>query len=142
MSSEFPFTGTTAEITSTIELPLFKEMAWDFDNVCFLYDSAGNHIVLEGAEAMKIWVYKALKTERYQYLAYSWQYGIEVKPFIGKVMDVQERLSELKRVVVECLMVNPYIKSIDDVSFEQTTADKITCTVSLTTTYGEVNVNV
>ena len=85
---------------------------------------------------------KALQTERYQYLAYSWQYGIEVKPFIGKVMQVKERYLELKRVIVECLMVNPYILSIDSAEFTTTDADTVVADIILTTIYGEVNVNV
>lgn len=145
MSEEFPFVGGSSGMTTTTNtadnLPVFKEYSWDFKKNCFLYDGNGQHIVVEGADAVKVWVYKALQTERYQYLAYSWQYGIEVKPFIGKVMSVQERYSELKRVIIECLMVNPYITSVDSVEFT-TSGDTVTCEVSLTTVYGEVNINV
>ncbi len=90
---------------------------------------------------MKVWVYKALKTERNQYLAYSTRYGIELKPFIGKVMSVGEQFSELKRVIIECLMVNPYIKAINSVEFSQS-GDKVDCAISLTTIYGGININV
>lgn len=140
MSDEFPFTGTE-QIPANSELPLFKEYAWDFATDKFIYDNSGRHVLVEGNEAVKVWIYKALKAERYGYLAYSWQYGIELKSFIGKVMSVQERLSELKRVIVECLMVNPYIKSIDSISFENE-GDTVTCSIELTTIYGEVNINV
>ena len=93
MSEAFPFVGasdaTIQAATANQDLPLFKEFAWDFDNDCFLYDKSGKHILLEGTEAIKVWVYKALATERYTYLAYSWQYGIEIKPFIGMVMGLR-----------------------------------------------------
>ena len=110
MSSEFPFVGVSdAEIqaiTENTELPLFKEYAWDFEKNCFLYDSAGRHILLEGAEAVKVWVYKALATERYQYLAYSWQYGIEVKPFILSINNITfEQTGATAQVVVEMTTV-------------------------------------
>lgn len=140
MSVEFPFTGGVSVLAEQ-ELPPFREYAWDFENDCFIYDEAGKRIIVEGDEALKIWVYKALKTERYEYLAYSWQYGIELKPFIGKVMGVYERYSELKRVIIECLMVNPYIRSVDSVDF-QTDGDYTHCDIALTTVYGEVNINV
>lgn len=140
MSVEFPFTGGVSVLAEQ-ELPTFREYAWDFENDCFIYDDAGKRIIVEGDEALKIWVYKALKTERYEYLAYSWQYGIELKPFIGKVMGVNERYSELKRVIIECLMVNPYIRSVDSVDF-QTDGDYTHCDIALTTVYGEVNINV
>ena len=57
-------------------------------------------------------------------------------------MQVKERYLELKRVIVECLMVNPYILSIDSVEFTTTDADTVVADIILTTIYGEVNVNV
>ena len=109
----------------------------------FIYDGNGNHVMAYGQEALKVWIYKALKTERFSYAAYSWQYGVELQPFIGKVMSVQERYSELKRVITECLMVNPYILSIDSVKFSPAKhGNEVTTTINLTTVYGEVSLNV
>lgn len=141
MSTEFPFMNSVS--SSKEELPLFKEYAWDFNADSFIYDGNGNHVLLEGNEALKVWIYKALKTERFSYLAYSWRYGIELQPFIGKVMSVQERKSELKRMIIECLMVNPWIKSVDSVTFEEVKhGEDLTTTITLTTVYGEVVLNV
>ena len=76
-------------------------------------------------------------------LVYSWQYGIELNPFIGKVMGVEERYSELKRVITECLMVNPYIKSIDSYSFvPENRGELVHVRITLTTIYGEVTLDV
>lgn len=145
MSDAFPFVGASDATIQTMQaaqdLPIFKELDWDFENNCFRYDSSGHHILLEGAEALKVWIYKALATERYRYLAYSWQYGIELKPFIGLVMSVEERISELKRIIIECLMVNPYITSIDSFDFTQDGASAHV-EIQLTTVYGEVSVSV
>lgn len=142
MSSEFPFIGAMRDIVAG-DLPLFQEYAWDFERDCFLYDVNGRHILLTRNPALEVWIYKALKTERFEYLVYSWQYGIELKPFIGKVMGVQERYSELRRVVTECLMVNPYIKSIDSFSITpENRAELVRVHITLTTVYGEVGINV
>lgn len=142
MSSEFPFIGAMRDIVAG-DLPLFQEYAWDFERDCFLYDVEGRHILLTGNPALEVWIYKALKTERFEYLAYSWQYGIELKPFIGKVMGVQERYSELRRVITECLMVNPYIRSIDSFSITpENRAELVRVHITLTTVYGEVEINV
>ena len=142
MSSEFPFVGSTTIIENE-DLPVLKEYAWDFENDKFIYDNNGNHVILEKNEALKVWIYKALKTERFDYLAYSWQYGIELKPFIGKVMSVQERYSELKRVITECLMVNPYIVSIDSFTIEEERhGEMVRLTIGLTSIYGEVTISV
>lgn len=142
MSSEFPFIGAMRDIVAG-DLPLFQEYAWDFERDCFLYDVNGRHILLTSNPALEVWIYKALKTERFEYLVYSWQYGIELKPFIGKVMGVQERYSELRRVITECLMVNPYIRSIDSFSTTpENRAELIRVHITLTTVYGEVEINV
>lgn len=140
MSDEFPFTGSNKPIEEK-DLPLYKEYAWNFEVDKFIYDNAGNHILVEGNEAIKVWIYKALKTERFRYTAYSWQYGIELKKFIGKVMSVGERISEFKRAIVECLMVNPYIKSINSIVITQEKT-KLICKINLTTVYGELIINV
>lgn len=142
MSSEFPFIGAMRDV-ATDDMPIFQEYAWDFERDCFLYDVNGRHILLSGNPALEVWIYKALKTERFEYLAYSWQYGIELKPFIGKVMGVQERYSELRRVITECLMVNPYIKSIDSFSITpESRAELVRVHITLTTVYGEVEIHV
>ena len=141
MSVEYPFTGTVTANTYTSDLPTPKEYAWYVENNCYLCDADGKHRIVEGDEAIKIWVYKALNTERFRYLAYSWQYGIELRPFIGKVMGVQQRYSEIKRIIVECLMVNPYIKSIDTIDIQHE-GDTVNISIMLTTIYGEVNVDV
>ena len=141
MSESYPFTGAVSANTYTSDLPVPQEYAWDFDKDCFLYDAQGKHVIVEGDEAIKIWIYKALSTERFRYLAYSWQYGIELRPFIGKVMGVQQRYSEIKRVIIECLMVNPYIKSIDSVEITHK-GDSVSISIVISTIYGEVSVDV
>ena len=141
MSQAFPFVGGTSDVPYSEKLPMFTEYDWDFELDRFKTDDTGKRIHLTGDNALKVWVYKALKTERNQYLAYSTRYGIELKPFIGKVMSVGEQFSELKRVIIECLMVNPYIKAINSVEFSQS-GDKVDCAISLTTIYGGININV
>lgn len=142
MSAEYPFASSTnVSVYQSDELPLFVEYDWDFETNSFKFTANGNRIKVTGDEALKVWVYKALMTERNQYLAYSTRYGIQLKPFIGKVMSVSERYSELKRVIIECLMVNPYIKSIDNIAFSED-GDKVDCSVELTTIYGGLNINV
>ena len=136
--AEYPFAAV--QTTPTEEtLPLFKEYAWDFNQNCFLYDSSGEHILLKGNDALKIWCYKALHTERFMYLAYTRGYGIELYPFMAKVMGVQQRKSELKRMITECLMTNPYITSIDSINFDETDrGEDVEIHIVMTTIYGEL----
>lgn len=140
MSTEFPFLGVT-EPVSTRSLPLFKIWAWDFDKDCFQYDGNGHRILLSGNDALKVWIYKVLRTERFVWLAYSRKYGIELYPFINKVMPIGERIAELKRMIIEALSVNPYIKSIDSVEFVKGNhGEQLTVNIQLTTIYGTLTV--
>jgi len=119
------------------ELPVFKEYAWDFNNNCFIRDVNGKTIELQEDEALKVWIYKALNTERYKHAAHTWGYGIELEQFFGQVMSTEERESELRRYVTECLMVNPYIREIVSISVA-TEGDKVQLVVNLRSVYGEV----
>ena len=136
--AEYLFASATT--TSTVDsLPLFKEYAWDFEKDCFIYDKDGKHILLEGNEAIKVWCYKALKTERFMYLAYTHGFGIELYPFMAKVMGIMQRKSELKRIVTEALMVNPYIVSVDSISFDENNRnEEMDLQIAMTTVYGEL----
>ena len=136
--AEYPF-ANIANVSSATELPLFKEYAWNFEEEHFIYDDNSNHILLEGNEALKVWCYKALRTERFMYLAYTRNFGMEVYPFMAKVMSVGQRKSELKRIIIECLMINPYIVSVDSVTFDETNRNEnMEIHIVLTTVYGEL----
>ena len=135
MSDEFPFLNTVRP-NDTSSLPLFKTYAFDFDKNDFIYEN-DKHILLEGNDALKVWIIKALKTERFAFLAYSWKYGTNHKRFIGKVMSVGERKSELRREIIECLVVNPYIRSVNKVEFvEEKLNREVYLNIELTTIYG------
>ncbi len=53
-------------------------------------------------EAMKQVIYKILNTERYQYIIYSWNYGIELMDLFG--MPVIYVIPELERRITEALI--------------------------------------
>ncbi len=138
MSVEFPFIGSTSALDSTT-LPLFKMYAYDFDRNELIRDGNGKMILLEGNPALEVWIVKALMTQRFVYRAYSWKYGSELKKFIGKVMGVQERKSEMKREIIETLLVNPYIKSVDSIVFEEDEHNReMKVVITLTTIYGKL----
>lgn len=140
MSAEFPFTGSDFEENAN-NLPIFRIFSWDFEENKFKRDGNGKRILLSGDEAIKVWIYKVLRTERFVWLAYSRKFGIELYPFIAKVMDYGERKSEMKRMIIEALMVNPYIKSIDRIEFsEADLGEKLTVSVDLTTIYGKIRI--
>lgn len=103
--------------TQESELPLFKEMAIDFETGEPIIKN--NEIVtLEGQEALKVWIWKVLKTERYKYKAYTDNYGNELKEQLGTIYDKTIKDAILENEIRECLGVNPYIVRLHSFSIE------------------------
>lgn len=131
--SVFPFTSFRVNPSSNTQLKLFAEMAYDFENNCLL-KRAGKHYMVYKDEALKIWIWKALKTQRYAWQAYTHAYGCEIDSIIGKTTSRDMFESEAKRYITECLMVNPYIQELEN--FRYAYDDSITITFDVTTVYG------
>ena len=140
MSSSFAFIPTTlteeTETTTEIELPVFKELAFDFQTGQ-LKTNGGQYYYVEKNEAIKIWIYKALFSSRFTYLAYSPDYGNEIYTLIGRYLAKQLLYSELRRMIEEALLCNPYITSLTDFDITQEGA-KVICNFSVNTIYGNV----
>ncbi len=113
----FPFMAAQAVAGGTGELPEYKELAYDYDNNC-LKKKAGRYYLVEKNEALKIWIYKALKTKRFVYQAYSHKYGTEVDAVLGLSEDRGIIESEIRRHITETVMVNPYIQELAGFSYD------------------------
>lgn len=70
---------------------------------------------IDGVEALKQAIYKILNTERFDYLIYSWNYGIEIKNLIGEHTSFV--IPELERVIKEALMQDYRIEEVTDFEF-------------------------
>jgi hypothetical protein len=67
-------------------------------------------------EAMKQAIYKILLTERYQYIMYSWNYGIELLDLYGEPASYV--CPELERRISEALLYDSRIQSVDKFEFD------------------------
>lgn len=76
---------------------------------------------VDDLEAIKQAVYKILSTERYQYIIYSWNYGIELRDLFGK--PIPYVYTELKRRIYEALTWDERINNVTDFSFSNTKGD-------------------
>ena len=70
----------------------------------------------DGLEAVRQAVYKIIMTERYQYIMYSWKYGIELQDLFGE--PVTYVCPELKRRISEALLWDERIRSVDNFAFD------------------------
>lgn len=140
MAGIFPFMEVQAGTLGKKELPLFREYAWDYDNGQMKLVNGGP-VVVEGREALQVWIYKALHTARYRYLGYSPYYGSELEKLVGSAYTPGATQLELARYVREALTVNPYITGVPRVeaSFR---GNRLEGSVTVDTIYGEVKVDV
>ena len=137
MSNPF-VSGVTPSIQDELEsLPLFQEYDWDFDNDTFVYDENNKHVIVYKNEALKVWIYHALKTERNMYRAFDQVFGCDMWQYIGNHANDAESASVIKQYIIECLQINPYIKSIDDINAIMED-DVVTFEIYLTTSYGKM----
>ncbi len=70
----------------------------------------------DGLEAVKQAIFKIIMTERYQYIMYSWNYGIELSDLFGE--PVTYVCPELKRRISEALLWDDRITSVDNFEFD------------------------
>ena len=138
--SYFPFISPPVELEASNEFPVYREIAWNFERNEPVIEN-GEFKIVEKNEAIKVWVYLALMTNNKQYSIYSWDYGSEVKELIGKDYTKALVEAESKRLIEECLLINPYILEVEviNTSFVDTT---LTCDIKITTIYGDMEVNI
>lgn len=134
----FPFISNADEVKVDNTFPMYKEVAWDFKNNIPILEN-GDFKIIEGNNAIKVWIYKALLTPRYSYSIYSWNYGSELMGLVGKAYTPSLTKEEAKRYIKEALLINPYILEVTvvDTSFNN---GVLSADIKLLTIYGESEV--
>ncbi len=97
-------------------------------------------LIVEGLEAIKVWIWNCLHSERYRYAIYSWQYGVEYEQYIGETITDEYLMSDCQTETEEALLVNPYITAITD--FEaHLEGTKLCISFTVETTLGTMEVS-
>ncbi len=130
-------TSATSDISTT------EEVTKEYTD--FLFNPETNEFTGEigtGVEALKGWIYFALKVPRFRYGIYSSLYGSELEEIIGaQANDSEELKTTVTEYISEALLINPYIESIEDVDIE-IDEEKIKLTCSVNTKYGVIYVSI
>ena len=137
MSDLYPFIIEDKDNVADNNLELFKEIGWDYLNdKPLVNEKTKEYIVVEGDEAIKVWIYKTIKIARYRYQIFTSDYGTELEELIGNKYTKGYTESEAIRFIREALMVNEYIRNVNiiDASFEN---DKLTVNINVDTVYSE-----
>lgn len=139
MEGIFPtYKGT--EKTNTLPIP--RDIAIDFNTGNPVIEN-DDFVIVEKDEAIKVWCYYALKINKNKFIIYSPQYGSTLEGLIGNNY-IDNYKYEIEKRVSDCLLVSPYIKSVNkvEVDFNSETGE-LTGDIYITTIYAEgVKVNV
>ena len=139
--SFFPYFGVElTDAESTNEYPTLQDIAIDFKTGSPIIENNAFKIV-EGNEALKVWVYRALKIDRFSHLMYSWDFGNEVMTLVNQGYTPQLTKVEVKRFIEEALYVHPYIEDINitNIDFYNSV---LSVSMIITSIYGEVEFSV
>lgn len=88
----------------------------------------------DGLDAVKQAVFKILNTERFQYIIYSWNYGVEFIDLYGK--DVDYVCSEVQRRITEGLMMDDRIIGVDGFVFDTSIRHAVICRFTVHSVFG------
>ena len=87
-------------------------------------------------DAMRQAIFKILQTERYQYIMYSWNYGIETLDLYGE--PISYVCPELERRITEALTWDERIESVDNFEFDLPQKGVVPVSFTAHTIFGDV----
>lgn len=90
----------------------------------------------DGQEAMKQAIYKILSTERFQYVMYSGNYGIELLDLYGQ--PISYVCPELERRITEALLWDDRVQGVENFEFNSLKKGEIHVTFTAKTIFGDV----
>lgn len=141
--SIFPFLDPQVVDAPLTEKPLIaRDWAWDFKKNDFKLKD-GKMYIVEGKEAIRIWIWKILQTPRYRYLIYSWDYGHELEQLFGRSYSQAIIQSEAERLIKEAIWptLNGYVTDIQNLTVN-VNRDMLKISFTAVTPYGEVEIDV
>lgn len=142
-NSFYPFIDFLSETNENIindePLPLYREIAWDFERDIPIVKN-NEFVIVEMNEAIAVWIYHAIKTSRYAFSIYSWDFGCEIDTLLGHNYTAEHTKAEVTRYITEALEINPYISTIDKITVDFD-GEILSVGVRVITVYEELEVN-
>ena len=105
-------------------------------NYRMLIESSRIFGVCDGREAIEQVIYKILNTERYRYVVYSWNYGIELLDLFG--MPVDYVCPVLEKRISEALLQDDRIMEVNDFVFDTSRKGKVCASFTVVSDVGEI----
>lgn len=135
----FPFDDTEEFIVSEddeTEDYVVRDFEIDWETLTL----TGN--IVEGVDAIAMWVQNALRTKRYEWLIYSWDFGEEYTELLGYSYTQEYLENEVERLISECINEHPYISGLENLEIEIIDKHLLHITFTLITDFGEVEIDV
>ena len=101
----------------------------------------GNDVTdfVDNLKAMEQAIYKIIRTERYRYKIYSWNYGIELEDLFG--MPVSYCIPEIERRIKEALLQDTRIIEVINFDFDTQRKEVVFTRFEVVTIFGNINAN-
>lgn len=126
------------------ELPLYIDAKWNDEAGSAELNELDEPVMVSGTEAIRGWICRTLRTQRYAEELFSFDYGCEIYDIVGRGWSRETRLAEAERYIKDALLQNPYILSVDvtDLSFagDTLTVSAVAHTIYEDITLEEINV--
>ena len=98
--------------------------------------------IVEGVEAVKVWIWLCLHTARYRFAIHDWDYGVDFEEYIGQTLDQEYVDTDIKKEVEDAMYVNPWITDVTDwQSSMDEKHDKLHLVFTAVTDFGETEVD-
>lgn len=96
--------------------------------------------IVEGLEAIKVWIWLCMHTERFRHAIYSADYGTSLEQYIGHMLSEEYINTDCESEITDALLINEYIESIED--FEAVrNSDSLNISFRVVTKFGSIEVD-
>ena len=96
--------------------------------------------IVEGLEAIKVWIWLCMHTERFRHAIYSADYGTSLEQYIGHMLSEEYINTDCESEITDALLINEYIESIED--FEAVrNSDSLNISFRVVTKFGSLEVD-
>lgn len=96
--------------------------------------------IVEGLEAIKVWIWLCMHTERFRHAIYSADYGTSLEQYIGHMLSEEYINTDCESEISDALLINEYIESIED--FEAVrNSDGLNISFRVVTKFGSLEVD-
>nr|DAI40048.1 MAG TPA: Protein of unknown function (DUF2634) [Caudoviricetes sp.] len=96
--------------------------------------------IVEGLEAIKVWIWLCMHTERFRHAIYSSDYGASFEQYIGHVLSDEYINTDCESEVTDALLMNEYIEGIEDFEVVRN-SDSLDIKFRVVTKFGSLEVD-